>query len=696
MTTSCLQQQMLLLLVLITAFTFGASERIVESSHEEAGASASVTWKFGDGPGRPLYSLNTINMPENLTAGACITLRFDIHTHSLTVDEGERDPNFVATACYHDAIERTGWSTLKVITTDSPSVPLAVRAYGAGLVEGLLTYERMSQFNSNVKLLLGKDIGQDEALRLTIEQRMRFALLAWERLSGGDATIVPEGDLPKQAWTALLQMRGLRDGHNVMASATQSSYISAYDCLVLNMHAELSSLTGLYSRSQATQVLRMGLGDAAFLQTSSSRVTKKAKAKTKGAAASKAASASASSTAHLRGKVATGLKHKTVQTASAAFATQASSNNSTSSSSSGKKSWGLWTAHKPRGTALVRRTGPKGSPEDLLTGHVTFANYGEAVRVMKHYHLNFDTLVTDISMSSYPGCISSTDDYFVTNRGFALMSTSLYIPDSGNFSVPSQSADGLPAFLRATIATRLATLPRTWAKVYGYLPGLAATKQWLLVDYSKLKELQPLGNDTVWLVESLPRLQRSGDVTEYLNTQGFFTAQGQPFFRQIREEFGLSEYAPSSYELHHQSSLVDKATTVNSVANAREVLTELLSSRGPGQASITTRYDFAATNAIPAGGIDAKVTSKCMVQRLGFQGKSSPPSTQGAAPFTWLTASGEQAWPGWPHDGVPDTLNFGWASMTGDGTLDYPLDPSKSACEPSSANDPEAALAATG
>eukprot|EP00971_Amphidinium_carterae_P321918 6399041-Amphidinium_carterae.1 len=223
-------------------------------------------------------------------------------------------------------------------------------------------------------------------------------------MSGGDATIVPDGDLAKQAWTALLQMRGIRDGHNVMAGATKSSYVTAYDCMLLNMHAELSSLTGLYGRSQATELLRMQLGtqsDASLLQMSSTL---------KGARSSSS----------LRGGT----------------AVMAQDGQTEGGQPSQKdKDWALWTAHKPRGTAFVRRVGPKGGPDDLLSGHVTFANYGEALRVMKHYHLNFDTLVTDISMSSYPGCISSTDDYFVTNRGFALMSTTLYIPSSGNFSI---------------------------------------------------------------------------------------------------------------------------------------------------------------------------------------------------------------------------------------------------------------------
>merc|ERR550537_2060676 len=100
------------------------------------------------------------------------------------------------------------------------------------------------------------------------------------------------------------------------------------------------------------------------------------------------------------------------------------------------------------------------------------------------------------------------------------MSTNLWLPETGEFARPSRTNEGLPAFVRATVATRLAAQPRTWAKTYGFLAGIAGAKQWLIADYSKFKGHQPITNGTVFLVESLPRLMRMGDVSSNLQTNG--------------------------------------------------------------------------------------------------------------------------------------------------------------------------------
>jgi len=154
--------------------------------------------------------------------------------------------------------------------------------------------------------------------------------------------------------------------------------------------------------------------------------------------------------------------------------------------------WARWASHMPRGSAVVRRVGPEGTPEDMISGHVTFGNYGEMLRMMKTYKINFGTNVGKVTMSSYPACVSSTDDYFVTNKGFVVMSTNLWVPDSGEYAWPSKTNEGLPSFVRALIATRLAVHPRMWAKTYGFLTGIAGAKQWLIADYGKLKPGQKM------------------------------------------------------------------------------------------------------------------------------------------------------------------------------------------------------------
>lgn len=588
------------------------------ASRSEAQANATTSTQIGDGHGRTLYAVNNIQMSENTTAARqCLTVRMDKKTHAFSLDPNPADVNSIAWACFDDAINQSGWASLEVYTTDDAvGVPLAVRAFAAGLVEGVLTYTRLNEFHKNVKDLLLKDTGTGGALAAA-DRVIRMALIAWEEYAGTDAGLEPAGDIQRQAWAAMLQLRGIRDGYNIIMTQTApdntADLLSMYQLLLMNMHAELPAVVELYSRSM----------QAAVLQTSPGA----------------------------------------------------------SAAPGGSYSWARSAAHQAKGSAIVRRLGPKQEPEDLLAGHVTFADYGEMTRVMKHYNLYFGTLVNKMSMSSYPGCISSTDDYLVTDRGLVAMSTSLFVPATGEYSIPATTNEGLPAFVRSLMATRLATQPRLWAKVYGFIPGIAGAKQWLLADYSKLKERQPIANDTVWLVESLPRVQRAGDVSQVVAESGFFAAYGVPHYAQIREIFGLPRAGPGSYLQHQQSALVDKGATINSLSAARAILAETTTSRGAGQTPIAARSDLLASGATPAGAIDTKVSSKCLVRAMAIQARSGPPEEPGQGNFSWTTAGGQDVFPSWPHQGLPNEWNFEYVTAF-PGRLQSPVSPSDAECTP--------------
>jgi hypothetical protein len=406
------------------------------------------------------------------------------------------------------------------------------------------------------------------------------------------------------------------------SKASGISTISAFQLLKLNMHAEIPAIIELYGRSEQVKIL-MSLS-----QTGSSR---------------QSGNASLNATTPL---------------------------------------WPRWAAHEPHGTAIVRRAGSLTQPSDMLSGHVTFGEYGEMLRMMKSYDLHFGTLVNSVSMTSYPGCISSTDDFFQTGTGMVAMSTSLFLPSKGPNSVPPPTNEGLPCFLRAVMATRLATKPRMWGKVYGYVLGVAGAKQWLVVDYNNFKERQPIANQTVWLVESLARTQRANDVSHILHSSGFVAANGIPHFHDMRLIYGLPAEGPGSYQEAKQSALIDKGETITNLVTMQNMLVEEHPSRN-GQIPISPRNDLDPTFPVPYGGIDAKLTSRCLMTKQGMLARSGPAPTTGGGNFTWLNAAKKQVFPGWPHDGQPDVWNFSWVSSV-PGTMDSPANPKMSACSPPS------------
>jgi len=597
------------------ALQLHAQQRLHRSEDGKAEVDGNRPEWLGSGQGRPLFQLNTVELSKRTQRKQCTTLRFDKKTHALTADPREHDVNSVAWGCYEDRVPDTGWGSLSISSTDRDDIPLVVRAYGAGFVEGLLTYQRIMQFANNVHKLVELDADGHPSRMQAVETVLHRVLAEWEKYAGGDAHAEPTEDLPRQAWAALLQLRGIRDGSNYMAMKRGQSVISLYQLLEMNMHFELAGIMEVYAGS-----LQAGGGG---LGQESDRVDKSVSL------------------------------------------------------------WKVWAAHLSHGSGVVRRIGTRGDAEDLVTGGVAMGNFGEMLRIAKHYHLHFGNLVKGFSMSSYPGCISSTDDYIITTRGWVLLSA-WFGQLKGQQARPMLDHGGMPAFLRATLALRLATNPRTWAKVYGSLAGLAGGKQWLIVDYSLIKEGQSLANDTVWLVESLPTVERAGDVTEHVRQDGFFEIHGAPFFRAVREALGWSPTRHGSRDQHRFSALHDKASTIHDLASAREVLTEVDPSRDPTvQLPIAPRLDLGGVMPIPHGAIDAKVASRCLVQKLAFQGRSSPGFSKSRQPFSWENDT--HGFAAWPHLGVPAVGNKDWVDLMVGG-MSSPLAGNNSACAPASMN----------
>jgi len=583
---------------------------------------------------QPLYTVNDISIPDEGTGNRCVSLRMDKTTHAFEVDTKPQDESSVAWACFHDRMEETGWCGLEVSTTEAADVPLSVRAYGAGLLEGLLTQKRMYEFYENAASLYNKDTDGDPSLRASVDRALGMIRGAWTDFAEPqEPATEPTDPLEKQAWVALRQMRGIRDGYNLAADRVGAKLLSTDDMFLMNMHAELPALVELYRRSLQTRVrVATAATRAGSLPTESLPSHPERKPP------SVAAPVLADSPVGPRAR---------------------------------------WGARRPHGSAVARRLGPEQSPEDLLMGHVTVGDYGEMTRIFKHYTLHSGAHVGKIAMSSYPGCVGSTDDYIMNDKGFVAMSTSLFVPGEGEFSVPPKTISGLPSFVRSLIAIRIATSPLMWERIYGFFHGIAGGKQWLLADYSKMQVQQPLSANTVWLVESLPGLQRSRDVSETLRRDGFFEVHAEPLLPKIRQAFGLPILEEEQFSAGSDNSLLqEEAKSVQSIENARQLLGSAQTVPA-GKTPISSRLDLDPQEPVPFGGIDAKVTSKCLVHKLGSQIHSGPPRMPGGDGFNWQAM--QDSFPDWPREGLPETYKFGWVDAL-PGALENSVDESNAEC----------------
>ncbi|KAH7977051.1 hypothetical protein HPB52_023233 [Rhipicephalus sanguineus] len=113
---------------------------------------------------------------------------------------------------------------------------------------------------------------------------------------------------------------------------------------------------------------------------------------------------------------------------------------------------------------------------DLYVGHDTWFLYKSMLRIQKKYtfpwHYAPDTTGPDdiipghtITMSSYPGKLVSSDDFYLTSAGLAVMETSIENSNPDLWLLLDPEAAPL-TWVRAMVATRLATSGREWVDIF--------------------------------------------------------------------------------------------------------------------------------------------------------------------------------------------------------------------------------------
>merc|ERR1719253_1945729 len=135
-----------------------------------------------------------------------------------------------------------------------------------------------------------------------------------------------------------------------------------------------------------------------------------------------------------------------------------------------------------RCSAVVAFTG-----DDLLVGHTTMETYSEQVRIMKRYEFPLlGAQAKTVVFSSYPGCISSTDDWMVGDNKLLVTETTTG-PMTENNGVLREPY--VPDFIHVMTAFRTAGTGAEF--VQGFLNGERAitgtyNSDWMIVDYKQV------------------------------------------------------------------------------------------------------------------------------------------------------------------------------------------------------------------
>ncbi|KAF4679367.1 hypothetical protein FOZ63_007967, partial [Perkinsus olseni] len=143
-------------------------------------------------------------------------------------------------------------------------------------------------------------------------------------------------------------------------------------------------------------------------------------------------------------------------------------------------------AEETKCSALIKLT-----HDDLIVSHNTWTTYTEMLRVYKSFsfpHVQHSSIRSrQLSMSSYPGYFSSTDDWLITHD------TQLAITETTTESVSVRLLQekvrplSVTTVIRSVVATLMAAGGRDWYNTFSRHNSGTYNNQWMIVDFNQFR-----------------------------------------------------------------------------------------------------------------------------------------------------------------------------------------------------------------
>ncbi|XP_050577965.1 putative phospholipase B-like lamina ancestor [Bombus affinis] len=290
----------------------------------------------------------------------------------------------------------------------------------------------------------------------------------------------------------------------------------------------------------------------------------------------------------------------------------------------------------------------------------TSAPYTQMLRLLKKYTFGYHVLPTtktdalipgrSIVFSSYPGALSSRDEFYLINgenHEMIITGTSLLATNQNEWSL-LYPKDHVMLTVRLMAANRLATNSQSWFDTISHQNGGASALQWISFEPRSM---------TVLLVEQLPRITVAMNYTEKFKKIGFISYIGISNFQNIND---IVRPVKKDADL-----LKTRLTRLQENITTFEQFRNLM--RGCSQEGCTSEEQNSKTNQlreltyrgdledipVPYGIIDTKILAICADGLKSFEATSGPSTLQSRTPFQW-----SKSFPNISHVGHPDSFEF--------------------------------------
>ncbi|KAL1437652.1 hypothetical protein MTO96_048733 [Rhipicephalus appendiculatus] len=180
---------------------------------------------------------------------------------------------------------------------------------------------------------------------------------------------------------------------------------------------------------------------------------------------------------------------------------------------------------------------------DIYFAHTSWFTYKSMLRIQKMYKFPWHTAPQSnlrghvvpghtITMSSYPGCLNSFDDFHLTSAGLAVMETSLKNTNHQLLRHVRPNSGPL-TWVRNMVASRLATNGSQWTAMFSRFNSGTYNNQWMVLDYKLFMPGKSVQPGTLWLVEQLPGIMDTADISPVLNKQGYWASYNEAYLPLI-------------------------------------------------------------------------------------------------------------------------------------------------------------------
>ncbi|CAI4229686.1 unnamed protein product [Auanema sp. JU1783] len=317
---------------------------------------------------------------------------------------------------------------------------------------------------------------------------------------------------------------------------------------------------------------------------------------------------------------------------------------------------------------------------DIYFSHVTWSSYSSLLRMQKKYTFRSNNPGNSYSFSSYPGSVTSTDDFILTSAKLAIFETTIgnYDKRLYDFTTPQT----VLTFIRSQIAHRTASSGTEWAHAFAKHNSGTYNNQWVILDYKNFRryDSNQRSHGLLHVLEQMPHHIVHSDMTSQLYNTTYWPSYNTPYFPQIFKWSGAPamvdrygdwysyDKTPRALIFKRDHSKVKDMRTMIKLMRSNNYTEDPLSACDceppySGENAISCRselndpdgvYPFPALGYRDHGATDMKVTNSYLINKLAFTAIAGP--THDPTPvFDWRTISIKDKV---PHNGQPDVWDF--------------------------------------